>query len=165
LPKTIKENDHELDNENLSFGNHLEILKVDQKLFHIFQRNYSIIHTSHLLAINFDVLTKVPVWNNSLFSGQEKLSEIKRAMLNTISKQKQFLRTMVIRIKSEKACVDDLLKSLANYLINDASSKIVTMYKRFIDQIDSLVNLLFGLEMKIANLQNSGQSCLCIDCD
>ena len=61
-------------------------------------------------------------------------------------------------MNSEKAGADDLLKSLVDCLINDAIRKLVTKYKRFIDQIDSFVNLIFGLELKIANIQNSGKS-------
>ena len=108
--------------------------------------------------MNFDVLTKVPVWNNRLIRVQDNVSEIKRAMLKTVTRQQQFLRAKVTRMKAEKASVDDLLKSLEDCLISDASSNIVTKYKRFIDQIDSLVNLLFGLELKIENYQNSGNS-------
>ena len=72
-------------------------------------------------------------------------------------RQQQFLRTMQTRMKAEKAGVDESLKLIEDCLINDASSKLVKKYNRFIDQIDSLVNLLFGVELKIANIQNSGK--------
>jgi len=157
LPETIKETDHELDNDNVSLENHLQKLKVDPKLVHIFQRNYIMVYTSHVFAMEFDVLTKVPVWNNSLIRVQENVSEIKRAMLKTVTRQQQFLRTTLTRMKTEKATVDDFLRSLADCLINDASNKLVKKYNRFVDQIDSLVNLLYGLELKIANLSNSGK--------
>jgi hypothetical protein len=88
---TIRENDQDLDNDNLSLGNYLENLKVDPKLFHVFQRNHSIIHISHVLAMNVDALTKVPVWKNCLIRGQGNVSEIKRAMLKTVTRQQQFL--------------------------------------------------------------------------
>jgi hypothetical protein len=42
---------------------------------------------------------------------------------------------MVARMKAEKTSVDDLLKSLEDCLINDASSKIVTKYKIFMASV------------------------------
>ena len=65
---------------------------------------------------------------------------------------------MLTRKKAEKKALDDSLISLEDCLINDASNKLVKKYKRFLDQIDTLVNLVFGLELKIANLSISGKS-------
>jgi hypothetical protein len=78
--------------------------------------------------MNLDVLTKVPVLNN------------RQAMFKTVTRQQQFLHTMLARMKAEKTGVDDLLKSLEDCLINDVSSKLVTKYKRCIPLlISSLV--------------------------
>eukprot|EP00091_Calanus_sinicus_P012250 TRINITY_DN27754_c0_g1_i1.p1 TRINITY_DN27754_c0_g1~~TRINITY_DN27754_c0_g1_i1.p1 ORF type:complete len:154 (-),score=14.96 TRINITY_DN27754_c0_g1_i1:47-508(-) len=79
-------------------------------------------------------------------------------MLKTVTRQQEFLRTMQTRMKAEKLGIDDSLKSLADCLINIHNSKIVLKFNRFLDQIDSIVNLIFGLELKIANLSNSGKS-------
>jgi len=109
LPATIKEHENELDSDIVSIGNHLEKLKVCSKLVHIFQRNYSIMFTSDVFAINCDLLTKLPVLNNNMIWERESVSVIKRTMSKTVTRQQQWLRTMLARKKSEKTAVDDSL--------------------------------------------------------
>ena len=159
LPETITEND-ELDNKNLFLETLLQKLKVDPTLFHVFQRSYRTTHASDVFAMKFDVLSKIPVWNNHIVREQETTSEIKRALMRTVTRQQQVLRTMMTRMKAEKAAVDDSLQLLQDSLINMKHSKIVTKYNRFLDQMDSLVNLIFGIELKIANLSSSSKNAI-----
>ena len=69
--------------------------------------------------MNFDVLTKVPVWNNHIIRVQGNVSEIKQAMFETVTRQQLFLRIMQTMMKAEKAGADVSLRSLADCLIND----------------------------------------------
>jgi len=158
LPQTIKKNGEELDNNNFFITNLLHKLKVDPRLFYIFQRNYTLVYTSHVFGMKFDVLTKVPAWNKNLVGTRENLAEIKRELFRKVTRQQQFLRGMMTRLKTDKTNADGLLKIIGDSLANGANNKVVKKYNRYIDQSDCLVHLIFGLELKIANISNSGKA-------
>jgi len=157
LPKTIDENE-ESDNENNFLDHNLEKLKVDPKLFHLFHRNYRAVHTSAVFAMDFDVLTRASVITNHVITLRGNSSEIKRTLLKAVTKQQQVFSSLIKKMKAEKADVDNSLRFIEEYLVNEADNVIVKKYNRFLDQTDSLVNLIFGLELKIANLLNSSNN-------
>ena len=154
LPETINEND-ELDN---SLEVLLNRLNVDIKFFHIFQRNYHTKYKSGVFEMEFDVLNNVPNWNSHTIRKHDNTSEIKRALLKTAMRQQQILRTMMSRMKTEKVGVDDSMRLFDEYLIKEPDS--MKKYNRMLDQMDPIVNLIFGLELKIANLQNLGNDAI-----
>merc|ERR1719347_943489 len=110
--------------------------------------------------MDFDVLTKLPAWNNHKIRVEENPTQIKRTLLKTVTRQQQVLRTMINKIKAEKAAVDESLLLLRDYLIIQPNTKLIKKYNRYLDEIDPLVNLIFGLEMKIANLSKSSNSAI-----
>jgi len=150
LPETIKEND-ELDDD---LESHLMRLNVDLKFVHVFQRNYHTKYKSKVFKMEFDVLTNVPICNNHTIRKHNNTSEIKRALLKTALRQQQVLRTMISRMKTEKVGIDDSLRLFNRFRIKEAESNLMKKYDRFLDQMDPIINLIFGLELKIANLLN-----------
>ena len=104
--------------------------------------------------MEFDVLNNAPIWNSPMIRKHDNTSEIKRALLKNAIRQQQILRTMMSRIKMEKVGVDDSLRFFKEHVLKEANSNIVKKYNRFLYQMDALVNLIFGLELKIANLLN-----------
>merc|ERR1719244_2257209 len=61
---------------------------------------------------------------------------------------------MISRMKTEKVSIDDSLRLFNRFRIKEAESNLMQKYDRFLDQMDPIINLIFGLELKIANLLN-----------
>ena len=150
LPETINENGELFNDLDI----YLNRLNVEPKFFHVFQRNYRIKYNSGVFEMEFNVLNNIPIWNSPKIRKHDNTSEIKRALLKNAIRQQQILRTMMSRIKMEKVGVDDSLRFFKEHVLKEANSNIVKKYNRFLYQMDALVNLIFGLELKIANLLN-----------
>jgi len=153
--QTIEEADLELGDNDTASANYLEKLRIDSELVHIFQRNYKTIYTSRAFAMEFDILTEVPMSSNNLAREQESVPEIKQGMLKMVTGQQKTLETMLTKRKTEKEEVDDSIRQLVDMLIKGEDRKIYNKLNRHIDQIDSLVNLVFGLELKTAETRKT----------
>lgn len=131
----------------------LEKVKIDPKLFYIFQRKYEDVNFISL-SMKIKILANVSNWMTNFSTVEETVGEMKQRILQLLTMQQDQLCTLLKKRRKISEEINNSLRACQDYFLNvsmeNRNRKLIRKYLRVIGSLDSLVNLLVGLELRKA---------------
>jgi hypothetical protein len=151
--KSIQDSENEKDNskcsEKSSSQYKISVENLEPALQHILTRDYRRTVRSEVFGLSLDLSSELP--SSTIAQGFPLHSCCKNHLARAVINRQEELNKYSLQLREEIRSIDDKLSDLEEELKEVVTDAELKVFRRSVDQISAIVNLVFGLELRLSD--------------